>query len=811
MYSGVDWLPHVSSVVADLATGVASHFGPCGRDQISHSSIGQIIISNSGSSDRDDDTHQQPVARLVQTAVRSHGDVCGDGSSSVIIMLSAALRSCLTYTHKQCGLPIAAGLERDGIRQPSMKRVHASIRARRRILTALQSIHRHWFGHSALARWMVKHKSLKFDSQMNEEVKAAMTHLVRTMMAHKLTPQAVSMLTERLVEMVWNARRGGSLSLHATCRALLDDCPFMHCTQLPLTQTLAMHGFLIPARMALRSMPTSLTNTRMLILHCTIQHGSMLSDEAQQGRLEMEVQNSAHAVQLLMQGEQHAKIWIQRFKQDGIGLVLSTHKLHESTLALLSSAGVSAIHCMDEFDTRRIAKYAHMTPVHSLDEYDDGCEASNLPIGEVIACNQVLVGSQWMIHLELERLDVTQPSSSTTNSSTVTPDQLIRPYTLLLCGASEGMCQQYEQMLRRALKMVAQWDEECRHINVEVGMAANDHSTAATRKSQSNQPKTAAASTTKGGMFGGMRGGFFDRPPKRTTTNSSPSSSSASPSPSPLYVLGGGGSVELSLLHFCEEQVQARQSSRVASEPSSHHPLLPPEASSSNDAAQSDFVAAFSILTAAFSSIIQTLLINALPSTSTTSMQDIHERAMLLSWHRIMPHLRTLHQHLSMRNLGIALTDANHPLPYSPLHQSMRHYSSSADDLVEKQIAVARSELALHSLLSPLFIIRDTAAAPLELYESLPCKLHTLSAFMQLLMNLLRIEGMMSVNHTNSARNQSSIAAFNRGNSTKDRRRRLIRHVSQTVSGWDEEFDTDTVDDRLCEDESDVEIDAAVE
>jgi len=141
----------------------------------------------------------------------------------------------------------------------------------------------------------------------------------------------------------------------------------------------------------------------------------------------------------------------------------------------------------------------------------------------------------------------------------------------------------------------------------------------------------------------------------------------------------------------------------------------------------------------------------------------------------------------------------------------MRHYSSSADDLVEKQIAVARSELALHSLLSPLFIIRDTAAAPLELYESLPCKLHTLSAFMQLLMNLLRIEGMMSVNHTNSARNQSSIAAFNRGNSTKDRRRRLIRHVPQTVSGWDEEFDTDTVDDRLSEDESDVEIDAAVE
>lgn len=61
--NGVDWLSSVSLVVSTLDSLVGSSFGPCGRDAILRSTIGKILITNSGETMTQQLKAEQPSQR----------------------------------------------------------------------------------------------------------------------------------------------------------------------------------------------------------------------------------------------------------------------------------------------------------------------------------------------------------------------------------------------------------------------------------------------------------------------------------------------------------------------------------------------------------------------------------------------------------------------------------------------------------------------------------------------------------------------------------------------------------------------------
>lgn len=134
------------------------------------------------------------------------------------------------------------------------------------------------------------------------------------------------------------------------------------------------------------------------------------------------------------------------------------------------------------------------------------------------------------------------------------------------------------------------------------------------------------------------------------------------------------------------------------------------------------------------------------------------------------------------------------PLPYSPLHLRLRADGTrSSGDLVSQQLVVARAEMALSTMLPPLFSLGDTlapggGATSAVLAESVSSKVRVVAAALDLLLTLLRVEGVLHVRSPGSM--ASGLAALNITGRTA--RRRVRAHDPWAESGSD---DSDSDDD----------------
>jgi hypothetical protein len=400
--------------------------------------------------------------------------------------------------------------------------------------------------------------------------------------------------------------------LHDVCAAVLSDFPFISCSQLPLSDTRLLNGFLVPAKVALRSMPTSLHGGKLLVLHCTL-HAAPLAHEARAAHLVLEARSAEASLAFLTAGEEAVKVWVRRFQTEGIRLILCSYKLHDSALSLLSAAGIAVLHCLDELDTRRVAHYARTHPISSLGEFEPRFDGQRdvlppLPTGQLGAFMQIMVGSQPMAHIELVP-DIQKSHIGSSSAPTSKPLDggltvpLVRPFTLLLCGASDGMCKQYEQMLHRCLRMLQDWSR----------------SSAAYERSCVDESTTAFSSTS----------------------SSSSSSEANSLAASSLYTVGGGGATELSLLLFCDAQARLTPASALAQSPIP--PLVPPiddtAPASSHHWNHFATVAAWTVLSAGLSDMVRSLLSNALPATCEEGAAEDGRGGAKVQWLKMMPHL----------------------------------------------------------------------------------------------------------------------------------------------------------------------------
>jgi hypothetical protein len=104
---------------------------------------------------------------------------------------------------------------------------------------------------------------------------------------------------------------------------------------------------------------------------------------------------------------------------------------------------------------------------------------------------------------------------------------------------------------------------------------------------------------------------------------------------------------------------------------------------------------------------------------------------------------------------------------------------------------VARAELALSALLPPLFSLRDTLApgggATSVLAESVSSKVRVVAATLDMLLTLLRVEGVLHVRSPGSQ--ASGLAALNITGRTA--RRRVRAHDPWAESGSEDSDDDD--------------------
>ena len=155
-----------------------------------------------------------------------------------------------------------------------------------------------------------------------------------------------------------------------------------------------------------------------------------------------------------------------------------------------------------------------------------------------------------------------------------------------------------------------------------------------------------------------------------------------------------------------------------------------------------------------------------------------------------------------MRNLGFGFVHVLSPPPYAPLHHLLRPTPQrpAAADLLPLQMSIGASEVALLSLLPPLFTLGDTLTTSANpLFEPLSTKIHIVSTCLTILRTLLRSEGMLLVKSiARSSSNSNGIAALNFGPSVRDRRRIRMRDP------WHDD-DDDTADSATSSNNSDVE------
>lgn len=458
---------------------------------------------------------------------------------------------------------------------------------RHRLLRDLATIHHHWLVDGAYERWLLMSKSSCLSSVDPSTARLAVTHVVRTAIGQKLSSTAVACLATQLVETIFLSRAHTNMTIHQVCAALIADFPFHICPGVPLTESKPLHGILIPSGVALKSMSCELQSSRTILLHCAF---SPIPLSHESSSISFRSDSSSRTLEWLELNERWATRWSKRLSKDGIRFILSTCPVSESTLAILQAIGITVAHCLDEFDTRRVAKYANLTPITNIDLYED----DPLPIGTLAAVTQIVVGGQTLLHVEFDRTlsDATRPATDRS--------ELIRGHTLLLCGASEGMCKQYQGILTRCLKLVQEWSQASQQYYQQ--------------QQQQQRPHTVSD------------------PIQPSSTH-------------PLYIIGGGGSVELSLIFFLSSHSRLHPSApspppSSASSASSTfssmvHPLLPPTPISS---------VAWRVLEKAFENVLTHLLHNGATRdvghsiTGTTS-----DRLKRVEWVKMMPHMVRQH------------------------------------------------------------------------------------------------------------------------------------------------------------------------
>lgn len=641
----------------------------------------------------------------------------------------------------------------------------ATRRSRVRILRGLQQLRSHWIDSLALRDWIREDgRCTRIACADIHAIDAAALALVRTQLSSSLTAAAASTLSQACIELLSACRRTPLHSLATVTEQLLQD----------------------DGRCIVQCASLPLSDTRVM-------HGLLISGarwarpdmhgllaEASSirtlcllgplppstGEATVESQSAQGALSFLQSREREAERWVDRMKAEGIRLLLTTRALQPSVLAALFAAGIAAVQSLDEDDLRRLAAYAGTRALSSLSSFSLPADSSAVA-AESLPCGSFAAVVQVRVgadNMMHFEVDDSRPAASTASLSSPSS-----PPPLSNRPHTLLLCAASQGMCKQYASMM-------------------------------------------------MRALRMLRCWARDIDSSSSS----------LCVVGGGCSVELALMLFCEDAARCIELGTAM-----QHPLFPPPSQSqlsvsdaafspqpsppSNRALVADLPGALRAVAAGLSSVVQCLLSNALPAVSAGAAAGV-ERVQQLPWIKMQPCLRVLlHDQSGTSSLGFVYAREGIAASYTPLHlRSSLASSESASARIQRQLRVARAESALVALLPPLvslqdtrFVLSSTASSPAASslaaacaaastaflpLDSVASKVALLSFLLQQCITLLRIDGSASVR---SGRNGGGLIV---GGPPRHQRGR-VRPARSAVDEGEEDSDEEQSD----ESESDAE------
>eukprot|EP01112_Ceratiomyxa_fruticulosa_P000378 TRINITY_DN10340_c0_g1_i1.p1 TRINITY_DN10340_c0_g1~~TRINITY_DN10340_c0_g1_i1.p1 ORF type:complete len:572 (+),score=108.43 TRINITY_DN10340_c0_g1_i1:197-1912(+) len=417
------------SISSSLAQSIASSFGPLGNDKMIINPANQVLITNRGSVILESLKVEHPAAKLLLDTAKAIDENYGDGSSSFIIMISAALRESLKLVGSDSAIPL--------------------------VLSLSDVLHN--FVLTELPSELIKVSVGNFDKSEGEILDTA-TNLVRTAISGKTGNKATKFLVELIISLVFGEKKSEDLKqfgLNEICSSLISTLPISLISGVPFQYSKVLDGVLFEGSLIKNSHKAIFEqNLTFIALDCDFT-GKQLPSKNQ---TTITLKGSADYQALANWESQRNNDVLENLGDWKVSVILCKGTITEENQSLIKSAGILAIERIEDDDLNHICVLAGVTQIYDISEIFNIKERKVEYIGTVNKIQEITHSGKSWIHFEVVE-----------NSSRIKHEN-VKHYTprrcLILHGPTEGLCKQYRDMLLKALRVLKTWSEPI-YINGE--------------------------------------------------------------------------------------------------------------------------------------------------------------------------------------------------------------------------------------------------------------------------------------------------------------------------------------------------------
>ena len=392
-------------------------FGPNALKILLKNDTGKVLITSEGSIALRALNVAHPVGQLIVKAVVDHHNYYGDGSKSLLFMITEGLRSVKVSVEDKSG---------SGIKQSSVTSRRESIL----ICRALEELKGNILPKYIYPLVLNKCLEVPLIEDNKEQITNTCKSIIHTVLNGKWSVDVTSSLTSLLHNFIFESC-SSILKLRDVVNILVDNFHIV-CLKSPtqcqsyskiLTGMLLQREFLFSSEF-LRDYSSRI---KFILLSCSLKLEGKEDSTVSKDTIKIKTNSQ------LQQCAEWQKSYVQRiikhWKQSSVHLVLSGTVFSKLEHALLEQSGIAVVQALDEEDLQYLSCVSGCRIV-----YDQNDELSPSDIGTAVDCKSMTINGQKFIHLEMEGCK-----------------------QLILCGVTDGICQQYYKDLHSSLKCVKSW------------------------------------------------------------------------------------------------------------------------------------------------------------------------------------------------------------------------------------------------------------------------------------------------------------------------------------------------------------------
>ncbi|KAM7002989.1 BBSome complex assembly protein BBS10 isoform 2-T2 [Tautogolabrus adspersus] len=424
-------LEHVLQTVSVLESVVLSSFGPEGGQVLFTRDTGQVMLSRSGTKILTALRLEHPLARMIVASVLNHSTVTGDGSKTFILLLASLLRMIHTTACKE----------------PNVSHTYNPRKA------AVASTARH------LAKRLLEFALEDLDDLIAMGVVPYGCCLPREDFTLKTNSQKSIPCVEKLLVSFFHSRLGQThcdFFSHLTCELLNNwklkndhpsvslqfinnSLPTLHTpvSGFPISCSRLIEGQVIHRDFATPCLQRDKPLAAVILTGCLqpklLSAGEVLELGCGDQQIAENSRKKRSIVQFSAWAEKSLECAIANLQRLGVSVVLSAVKQSAAVLALAAQAEICIVECVSEDE---LSLFAHLSGAKPI---TDCWMIEPDHIATLTFCRPILLGAHRYVHVAFHDSD---------------KRLMVKPCSLIICGAGDGQTDQYVCALHDAIRML---------------------------------------------------------------------------------------------------------------------------------------------------------------------------------------------------------------------------------------------------------------------------------------------------------------------------------------------------------------------